>query len=551
QFVLFSDKAELHERLLLQPLDAALAILAGIAVDGAALAADERRQWRHRAAELLTRIVEDGDRSVTLAIEALCASFIDDNDLAALDEAEALARARAPRAPLAKVLELRLREIEDVNARRDLVLEHARLLHDLDDGMGAIAMLEAQAVADPVDLGARLALAGWYLEGRRVLDAALAFESAARISGLPAVAFGPPAREAASLLAALGDLERAGPLADLAVTAGFDDLDVLAVAGAWHRAHDRWSTVDDLLDKELAHVTATRAIAHVWMERAVIRRDRLNDETAAKKALHRVLELVADHPRALQMMRDDAARADTWGALRMALFRAVDVVDDPVRQAGWLREIAQIDADRLDDRKAAQATIERALALAPDDVDSLVLKASLLVKAGQLDGLSAVMEKLERHGKSELPGQLHLVRGDALLVAGANDEARAAFRLATDDPDSSTRAWDRLIDMAPNAAEALPLLDEARKRTVDNRRRLQLWRQEQRLRTRNNDDAGVVDVAEQILALEPGDSDALKLVSEAWRRRRKLRELVPLLANHARAVDAAAQPIERARRLAD
>ena len=550
-FSLFVDKSELYERLLLQPLDAALALLAGIEADGAGLSADDRRRHRRHAADLLARIVEDGERSVSLAVETLCRAFIDDGDLNALDDAEALARSRAPRGPLARVLELRLREIDDINARRELVLEHARLLHGLDDNMGAIAMLEAQAVADPIDLGARLALATWYLKDRRILDAALAFESAARIPGLPAAGYGPAAREAASLLAGLGDLERAGPLADLAVSGGVDDLEVLTVAEAWHRAHDRWSMVDELLGKELEHLDEPRRMAHVWMERAVVRSVNLADEAAAKTALHRVLELVADHPRALQMMRDDAVRADTWGALRMALFRAVDVVDDIHRQSAWLREIATIDAEHLNDKKAAAATVERALALDPDDVDTLVLKAGLMVKAGQLDGLSAVIDRIEKKGHSELPGQLHLVRGDALVVAGDRTAGQAAFRLATDDPETSSRAWDRLIDMADMTTEALGVLEEARRATVDSKRRLQLWRKELRLRTRLDDADGAVAAAEQVLQLDPGDNDALALVSDAFRRRRKLRDLLPLLTAHARAIDAAEHAAERAARLAD
>ncbi|MDP2344854.1 MAG: hypothetical protein Q8O67_28170 [Deltaproteobacteria bacterium] len=548
-FALFSEKAAIQTELLNDHVGAAMALLA--AVDLTNQPPDVRNTLRLKAADLLQR--DGSSTSMELAISTLCESF-ENGHAEGLDDAERLARAN-PGPGLARVLDLRLRDTDDAAARRVIVLERARLLAELDDKTGAITLLEAQAVADEIDLGARLQLAGWYLGDRRILDAALAFESAARIPGLPAAGCGPPAREAASLLAALGDLERAGPLADMAVAAGVTDLEVLSVAEAWHRSHENWASVDDLLDKELEHVASMgsdhRREAHLWMERAQVRRDHLNDESGAKKALYRVLELVLDHPRALQMMREEAHKADTWGALRMALFRAAETSTDKVQQVSWLREIAGIDADRLTDNKAAQATIDRALAIAPDDADAMVLKASLMVRAGEVDGLPILMERLEKRGVTELPGLLHLTRGDALLVAGERAGASTSFRRATEDPETSARAWDRLIDMADGPAVAIPLLDEARRATLDTRRRVTLTRKEQRLRTKQGDDDGAAAAAEQILQLEPGDADALKMVRESLTKRRKLKELAPYLLGWARAVDAVEQAPERARRLTD
>jgi len=527
--MLLEEKAAILAELLARPRDAALALLAAVDTD-ASLDAAHRTALRRRAATLLAR---DGDAgALDLAVGALCEAA-DDGDATALDEAESLARSRAGGAGLTRVLERRLRDTDDVGARRVLVLEQARLLHEADDHMGALALLEAQAVNDPIDLGARLLLAEWYLKDRRILDAALAFESAARIPGLPPAGFGPPAREAASLLAALGDLERAGPLADMAVTANVTDLEVLSVAEAWHRGHERWSAVDDLLGRELEHISDTRREAHLWMERAAIRADQLADEAGARKALHRVLELVPDHARALAMLRADAERSDTWGALRFALLRAVDATPDVLRQAMWLRDVATIDANHLGDVRAAEAMVDRALALFPDDLDSLVLKANLMVRAGRIDGVAPLMERIEKLGGASLPATLQLVRGDALVLSGDRAAAVAAFREATDDPDVAPRAWDRLIDMHEGTAAALPFYEEARRGTIDDARRLSLLRRELRLRQKLGEDT--VDVATALLGVAPGDDDALAIVRDSFTRRRKLKDLLPLLVAHARA----------------
>ena len=68
---------------------------------------------------------------------------------------------------------------------------------------------------------------------------------------------------------------------------------------AWHRAFSRFAEVDALLERELALVGGARAQAHLWMERAVVRRDRLHDDAGARKAMHRALELVPGHADAL------------------------------------------------------------------------------------------------------------------------------------------------------------------------------------------------------------------------------------------------------------
>jgi hypothetical protein len=538
---LLEDKAAILDELLSRPRDAALALLAAVDADPT-LTAAHRTDLRRRAAALLGR--DGAEASVELAVTALCEAA-DDGDAAALDDAEALARSHGGNGALARVLERRLRDTDDVSARRVLVLEQARLLHDLDDHMGALALLEAQAVNDPIDLGARLLLAEWYLKDRRILDAALAFESAARIPGLPPAGFGPPAREAASLLAALGDLERAGPLADMAVTAGVTDLEVLSVAEAWHRGHERWSVVDDLLGRELEHISDPRREAHLWMERAAIRSEHLADEAGARKALYRVLELVADHPRALAMLRADAERSDTWGALRLALLRAVDATPDVMRQAMWLRDVATIDADHLGDVRAAEAMVDRALALFPDDLHSLVQKANLMVRAGRIDGVAPLMERIERLGGTTLPATLQLVRGDALVLSGDRAGAVAAFRAATEDPGVAARAWDRLLDLHDGTRDAFPVFEAARRGTPDDARRLTLLRREFRLRQKLGEDT--VEVATQILGLAPGDDDALAVVRDAFTRRRKLKELLPFLIAWARD---AADSATRAARLA-
>ena len=543
---LFSERAAIQNELLNDPAGAATSILAAVEFIGDAT--DARVSLlRFRAVDYLKQ--EGSSASIELAIYTLCEAA-EQSDATALVAAETLARTK-PGIGLVRVLELRLHETDDVGARQVLVLERARLLAEVDDKTAAITLLEIQAIEDDIDLGARMQLASWYLDDLRTLDAAHAFASAARIPGLPAAVRGPPAREAASLLAASGDLERAGALAEIAVAAGIYDLELLAIAEAWQRGQQNWAAVEELLGHAIEQVSDHRREAQMWLERAIVRRDHLADEPGTKRAIYRVLELVIDHPGALQMLREEAQRSGTWGPLRMALFRATETSSDQVQQLGWLREIACIDADELGDNKAGQAAIDRALTLAPDDPKALALKATLMVRVGQVEGLPMLMHRLEKLGVIDLPGLVHLTHGDALLLTGDRRGSKASFRRATGDPETAARAWDRLIDIADDLAEALALFAEARRVTTDNKRCTQLLRKEQQLRTKVGDEDGAAAVAEQLLRLEPDDAEALMTVRASMTRQRKLMNLTPYLLGWARAVDAATQAPERARRLSE
>lgn len=467
-------------------------------------------------------------------------------EAAALALAEPLVRKLDAPELLEPLLVLALGGKLSVDARRDRVLERATLLHDrLGDKMSALAVLEQQALADDQDLAARLTLAGWYAEERRFLDAALAYESASMVADLPPVSRGPAAREAACLLASLGDLERAGPLAEVAVGCGVVDHKVLAVASAWHRAHQRFEAVEQLLESDLALEPSAAGQAAIWLERARLRWDALHDAPGAKKALLRVLELDPGHEGALALLREDAERDGSFGALRAVLFRAAETAEEPARQKRLLLEIAALDLDRFNDSRAAEATLERVLVLDADDADALVLKARLRVKAGEVQGVATLLERAERAGARDLPGILQLVRGEGLLLSGERDSAREALRKAAADPETASKAWDLLVDMHEGSAELAAILAEARAATDEPKRKVALLRKEAKARHKAGDEDGELACAEQLLALEPGDTDCFKVVRAAYTRKRKPQVVQAAMGAWARAVEGA----ERAQRL--
>ena len=495
---------------------------------------------RREAANLL---VEAG--SVDEAVDVLC-SGASEHDPTALADAEELARAHGSREILSRVLELRQGEVQDPMQRRLFVLERARVLNDIGDREAARALLEVQAQEDTGDVGVRLLLAEWYLGDRRMLDAALAYESVAVLPGVPLAAQGSAAREAASLLAALGDLERAGPLAQRAIHAGLVNLDLLAVAEAWHRGHERYADVDDLLGRELAHLDDPRRRAHVWMERAAVRRDRLGDLEGATQAVDAALREAPDSAMALESLRDEARRTRDFLPLVRGLSAAADSAHQPERRAELYRELAVFQLDELQDFAAAEDSIARALTVRPDEPASLLLKASLFARAGRLEGASELVRQLEERGFDDLPGALWLLDGDARRQAGDLAGARTRYARATEDGETKDLAWDRLIEIAPSDPERAHTLQSARAATSNRARSLLLLRQEAEQRGRIEDADGAIACLQLILDAEPDDSAALAEIAELLRKRRRLRELTPLWVAHARA---GADAAERAHRL--
>src|SRR5690606_34889369 len=105
-------------------------------------------------------------------------------------------------------------------------------------------------------------------------------------------------------------------------------------------------------------------------------------------------------------------------------------VDDRARQAAWLREIAALDVERFDDLRTTDATLAQAVELVPHDTDVVVKHAHVLTRLGRMDELPPILKHAVSAGAS-LPPDLLLIHGDALLLAGERDTARAYFETVT------------------------------------------------------------------------------------------------------------------------
>lgn len=262
---------------------------------------DEKRMWLRKEAASCLAAVPDAER----ALEILWANATS-GDPSSLLDAEKLARGLDQADVLVRVLELRQSRAQRLDEVRTFALERATLMKErLGDTPGAMKLLEDLAVADPDDLASRLTLARWYRAEQRLLDAALAYESAAQISGLPREVVAPAAREAASLLYSLDDLERAGPLADQAIEGGLVEDESVQVSLEWHRQRGDWRQVDVRLGQCIELQTDQRRMARLWLERSQIRAEKLQDAASAEAARRQASELSKEAGDAARWVRPD------------------------------------------------------------------------------------------------------------------------------------------------------------------------------------------------------------------------------------------------------
>ncbi|MCP4502792.1 MAG: hypothetical protein GY822_22870 [Deltaproteobacteria bacterium] len=497
--------------------------LAAIALDPAD---PHRHELRRRAASLFEAI-DDIDEAV-----ALLSSSVEDEDEESVNHLEKLCERNALAEPLLLVLRYRLLKTSEEN-RRDASLALAwHLAHPLARRGEAIAVLESQAMLDADDRKARLVLARWYEDERRILDAALALESASTTGDVNDAEAAEAAANAAILLSVLGNLERAGPLASRALGLGVDNVALYSVAEAWYREQNMKPELDELLGKQLLLVDNLRLRAQLWLERSELRSEYLAGDDAAHEALLECLQCRPDQSDAVTRLKVYALRHEEWAEYRAVLSRAVEVSDDDVLCASWLQELAFVDSEHLNDSCAAQNALERAAVLAPDSGEIALAQARLAAELGRIEAVPALLQRARDLGLSNFEGSLLLAEGDGFVQAGERDRAVDAFRMAKASDDVAEEAQKRLLDLAKRDGGPLELahaLGDARARAEGVEEKIAMAREEAVAWREADDDDRAASVWQLVLDAEPAAEDALDALRGHFLRKRKLDVFAGLL----------------------
>lgn len=520
----------------------------------------------------LARVAEERLADEARAVEAFQRALEqvgDDEDLlAALDR---LHTNRGAWPALGEILERRVGSAEDPTERASLLMRLGDLRQkQFGDDRGAFAAYQEIIERDPSHEAARDALEGLGKNPELALDVVDVLEAAYRdtgaldrIAGLYSIRIGRAETdgERVRLLqesAALWENELGRPTEALeAVRSAFlldprdegllTDLERLAgMTGEWETLRGVVEEVvqSDQVDRLLARDLNVRAAG--WY------RDRLGDAEAAEARLRAAIE-DADrspelHEQLVDLLRTPGREADLVTALR----EWAEAEDDVYSKKERLREAARLAESALGDAAAAAAAHEAILHADPTDAEALADLMRMREAEGRFDD---VVDLLERRIEQEMEpvARLGLRRQQADIFGGP---------LA--DPERATRAFEGILDEAPEdpeAIEALQRLYEGSERWEDLRslldRRLDfattdaeridarvgLARLAERAFGRRDD---ALSQLREVLEMDPNNAAALDELERLYALEERWNDLLELLerrASDAEASGAGALPI--------
>jgi tetratricopeptide (TPR) repeat protein len=453
--------------------------------------------------------------------------------------------------------------LDDDGARATAVEGLVAAYETTNDGAGLLSLV-----------GARYALAASDAERARILAEAARLEEgvrgdlhAALMATGGALKLTPDDR---GLEASL--LRLAEATGDLASTAQFLE-DAASASGDPARAHELWLRAATLLSGPMD--AASRALDHA--ERVAraepARRDvaALSVDCALRSgqpevAIARVFALAGATGRVDAALLDGVAQTLTDGGGYQTLARGVETGVagtsglDATQRRDLERRVAAWQRDGVGDVRAAEAALVRALAIDPDDVDSLralvalrraepsrALHEALLALAaltpGDVDALhEAAVLAVESLGDDVLARATleRLFERAALLLRRAGDDAPDALR------EAAAWAHGRLVAMLDAADETHAvyalLLEGATLPLPPAQTRAMRVRAASLAAGRLGDGARAIDLYRGVLAETPNDADALTQLAALFEREERLSDLLAL---QKRALESAADPEHR------
>jgi tetratricopeptide (TPR) repeat protein len=489
----------------------------------------------------------------------------DDYRLPAVEVLEPLARAAKEWDSVVELLELRLAVEDSVPGRLALLAEIARIdeVERRDPkaafAVWARALTEDATVDEPREALERLAagsrdwrsLADVYAERMdATFDAGLQRTLAMRLASLHENE--------------LGDAAKAADYLRQAQSLPGDEEPVLA---ALERVLAKLGENDELaqvLAREAELASEPAAQADYLAALGALRLGPLDDPDGALAAFRDAVDRAPDHERAraalVSLLDRDSTREGALDVLEplaeargdhqelIALYeQRIELRDDRGERAHWLRKIAEVSSERLNDPARAVAALGRALREDPSP-------------GGALDDLERIASAgdLSASGAQEIEAALAGAEPDA-----ARELALRAARLyeQAEDPASAERLYRRVLDQDPENTDALQALEgvyraarqSARLAEVLQRRAAvdldpQLRRQRlleaARLHEALGDAAAAIAALQALRGADEDDLDALKELARLHEGLGQPRELDAVLAHQARLTE---DPGQRAR----
>jgi tetratricopeptide (TPR) repeat protein len=343
-----------------------------------------------------------------------------------------------------------------------------------------------------------------------------------------------------------------------------EDPNALRLLGRLLGSAERWEDLVEVLSKEVAiadrRPNFVAEAAELRFRLGRIRHQRLSDAGGALACYRDVLTRVPRHPAALAALEDLARTSGPIAIQAASLLEPVYLAEgehakviealeaqaanegDPAARAALLRRVADVYGGPLKNAEMAFLAAGRALAADPDSRESLELAVRYGTDAGATEELQGVL--IENADRAVDPA----TRAEIL---------RAVARTSTSDPARAAEAWQRVLDLAPDDAEAVRGVADALRTGPDAGALAQALRralaieedpaarvallselaqvQEERL----GDPAGALQTLKRLLEADGGDREALARLDRLCLRTERWVELGEALDREIAAADAA------------
>lgn len=262
--------------------------------------------------------------------------------------------------------------------------------------------------------------------------------------------------ELARRRAGRGEVELAAQHFEAALEEDPSSVDALDGLATLHEVAKDWPRLAAALDRKRRALSDPAEAVELRVTRAKLLEDRLKDLPGAAEELRAAAQSAPRRADVLERLASICRRCEGWQELAPVLGALADLSKDPHKAAGLLQERATVERERLAQPRAAIESYRAALRRkpAPEFLDPL----------------------LELYEHEELWDELVQALEERAVFARSKQEkaalARRAARVLDERlrrPDDAAQAWNRALDLAPDAAafEALQALCE---RAKDDRR---------------------------------------------------------------------------------
>lgn len=301
--------------------------------------------------------------------------------------------------------------------------------------------------------------------------------------------------------------------------------EALAALEAAFAEHEQWDSLLKVYEREALRVTDVRTRADLYFAMGEVWEARLGNRPQAMR--HYQLAYRAD-PRA---QRSLAAAERIYrelnhhGMVVRLLELQLEVEEGPLEKAGLYTSLGQVLLAEIGDGRRAVECFERALALAPDHAPARAAMDEVESSRANWEEIAGEL-RVQAAATSDLPQRAALLLRAAELThrqdRGA-PEAEIDLRHALQIEPDSARANDLLasiLDAEGRHDELTQLLHKRALATVDLELRVQLLCRIAEHAVARGDDTAAQSAYEAVLAVNPGQEDAVAAVVPGLRRRR-------------------------------